>query len=85
MIEIHDNAGTQSHGRCHNMKEAQGILTYLKNTGQIPASENSVTVCHFKNGRLMRTTQVEYREGKWREVKPDTDEKIPGNVSVAIV
>lgn len=69
MIEIHDNAGTRSYGCCRNMKEAQGILTYLKTTGQIPVSEQSVTLCHYKNGGLVLTTQVSYRAGKWRAIQ----------------
>lgn len=84
MIEIHDNAGTQSHGCCRNMREAQAILTYLKNTEQIPASEESVTVCHYKNGGLVRVSHVEYREGKWRPIKPATPRKIPGGIMPTI-
>lgn len=83
MIEIHNNTGTQSYGCCRNMKEAQGILTYLKDTGQIPASEKNVTVCHYKNGGLVCVSQVEYREGKWRPIKPATPRKIPAEVMLA--
>ena len=84
MIEIHNDTGTRSYGCCRNMKEAQGILTYLKDTGQIPVSEESVTVCHYKNGGLVRVSQVEYREGKWRPVKPAMHRKIPGGVMLAV-
>lgn len=77
MIELHDNAGTKSYGCCRNMKEAQGILTYLKDSGKIPAREQSVTVCHYKNGCLVRTSHVEYRHGKWRLTAKDAPSVFP--------
>lgn len=83
MIEIHNNTGTQSYGCCRNMLEAQGILTYLKDMGKIPASEESVTICYYKKGGLVRTSQVEYREGMWR-IKRATDEKISGRVQLSV-
>lgn len=71
MIELHDHAGTKSYGCCRNMKEAQGILTYLQDTGHIRASEQPITICHYKNGSLVHTSKVEYREGKWRLTAKD--------------
>lgn len=80
MIEIHNNTGTQSYGCCRNMREALGILTYLKDTGEIPDSEERETVCYFINGGLVRTLQVEYRAGMWHPIKSTMDEKISGEI-----
>ncbi len=69
MIELHNRAGTKSYGCCRNMKEAQRVLNYLKNAGEIPAHEKTVTVCHYKKGVLQTTSEVEYRAGKWRPIE----------------
>jgi hypothetical protein len=81
MIEMHNRAGTNSYGCCRNMKEAQRILDYLKDSGEIPAGANSVTVCHYKNGVLQGVSEMEHRAGKWRPVTRDRHERISPQVS----
>lgn len=68
MIEIMNNAGTESYARCNNMAQAQGIISYLKDSGHIPASETTVSLCQYKNRNLQEVVEVEFRQGKWRPV-----------------
>lgn len=85
MIEIIDNAGTKSYGCCHSMKQAQNILVYLKDSGRIPDTEESVTVCHYTSGKLQGVSEVEFRNGKWRRVtNASKREEIPAGLSPAV-
>lgn len=85
MVEIMNNNGTYSYGCCRTMRQAQGLLSYLKETGDIPAREKSVTICNVKHGELVRTVEVEYRDGRWRPVIAETtEEEISAGLSLGM-
>lgn len=58
MIELYNNAGTESYGCFDKLKSAGGVLATLASKGV-----NSVTVSSFRGQRLVRVYRVLTGEG----------------------
>lgn len=58
MIELYNNAGTESYGSFDKLKSAGGVLATLASRGV-----KSVTVSSFRGRRLVRVYRVLINEG----------------------
>lgn len=57
-----NNTGTYSYGCCRTKKEVRGVVAYLTDIGEIPKTEQSVTLCKFKNKELVEASEVKVAE-----------------------